>query len=98
MSSAIVARHGRHSEITWPLSPCWANFRLVPCIALDERKPFVIHEGRWDDLTIELLQLRLGREQLELARPAGHEQEDDALGARGEMRRSGRKRVVRSAR
>src|SRR5258708_31499437 len=31
MSSATVARCGRHSEIVWPLSPCCTNFRFVPC-------------------------------------------------------------------
>ena len=45
------------------------------------------------DLAVELLQLRLVVEQLELARPAGHEQVDDALRLGREVRRLRRQRV-----
>ena len=49
-----------------------------------------------DGLPVVLLEHRLGVEGIDLARPAVHEQEDDALGLRCEVRlaaRSGRRRV-----
>ena len=96
MSSATVARCGRHSEIAWPLSPCWANLRCVPsslASPLMKANRLLGDERLGDRLAVELLQLRLVVEQLELARPAGHEQVDDALRPRGVMRRTGGERI-----
>ena len=61
-------------------------------VPLDEREPLVLDVGLRDDLAVEFLQLGLVVEQFELARPAGHEQEDDVLRLGGEMRRFRRER------
>ena len=45
-------------------------------------------------LGVEPIQERLGVEQIHLARPAGHEQENAALGLGGHMARPGRQRPV----
>ena len=41
-----------------------------------------------DGLAVELLQLGLVVERIDVRRPADHEEEDDGLGARREMRRT----------
>ena len=63
-------------------------------VALEELAVDLAEAGR-QRLAVEPVQERLGVEQVHLARTAGHEQEDAALGLRGEMRRLRRQRVGR---
>ena len=49
-------------------------------------------------LAVRALHARLVVERVDLARPAVHEQEDDALGLGREMRLLGRKRINRNRR
>ena len=57
--------------------------------AFDEREAFAFDDVFGDGLAVVLIQLRLGIEEIELRRGAGHEQVDDALRARGEVRADG---------
>src|SRR5439155_18831169 len=56
-------------------------------IRIDERRPITLEQIRRRQLAVPLRQLRLIVEQLQMARRAGHEQIDDALGLRCEVRR-----------
>jgi hypothetical protein len=56
-------------------------------VFFQERETLVLDIGRRNDLAVEFLQLGFVVEQLELARPARHEQKNDALGLGREMRR-----------
>ena len=68
-----------------------------PRRALDEREPLPLrNELRGNLLAVVLLQRRLVVEQIELRRRAGHEQIDDVLGLRREVRRARRERTVGS--
>ena len=62
---------------------------------LDEREFQVLRHRRRQRLAVPFLQFRLGIEQIHLARPAFHEQEDDALRLGREMRLPGGQRVRR---
>src|SRR5262249_59937071 len=53
---------------------------------VDERGPVVLDQLRWRERSVELGELRLVVEQFEVARRAAHEQVDDPLGLRGEVR------------
>ena len=70
-------------------------------VRLDEREPLPLHVGLGDHLPVQLAQFGLVVEQIELARPARHEQEDDRLGLRLVMQpatprcESGRRRLGR---
>ena len=65
--------------------------------ALDEREPLALDQLLGDVLAVVLRQLRLGIEQIELRRRAGHEQVDDALRLRREVERVGRRRATACA-
>src|SRR5262249_19767537 len=58
-----------------------------------EREALVLDERFRRRLATQLVELRLVIEQLQLARAAGHEQEDHALGLRREVRLLRRQRV-----
>ena len=73
--------------LEFPLRPDDAAFVLLATPA--ER----LHGDR---LAVEIVELRLVVERVDLARAAVHEQEDDALGLRSEVRRLRRERVRRS--
>ena len=68
--------------------PHWPALRELPRaaeqlgVALDEGEPLALGERLGHRLAVQLVQLRLRLEQFELARAAGHEQEDDGLGLR----------------
>ncbi len=71
------------------------NLRLDLVLARDELAQVLLQEGRVDDLLVRrlverlagvLVQCRLGVEALDVARPADHEQPDDVLGLRREVR------------
>ena len=63
-------------------------------VLLDERKPHLVGHRVRQLLTVKLVELGLGVEQIELARRAGHEQEDAILGFRSEMRPLRGKRIA----
>ena len=99
MSSTMLAVCGNSSETHAPHWPCCVN-----CAArAEELRPWLrVHEGEALALDERLagsagrcssIELRLVVEQLELARPAGHEQVDDVLGARREVAGLGRQRI-----
>ena len=62
--------------------------------AFEKGEPLPFDERTRDRLPVELVQLGLRREEFELARPAGHEQEDDRLGGGFEVRRLRRERIL----
>ena len=79
-----------------PLCPCGLNVRGLASTAAfglmkASRRSFVIDGG--SGLPLPLLQLRLGIEQIHLARAALHEHEDHVLRLGREMRLLGRQRV-----
>ena len=63
--------------------------------AVHEREPLAREIRIGDRLAVELRETRLGVEQVELRRPAGHEEVDDVLGAGRMMRRLRRERMRR---
>ena len=93
MSSTNFAWYGRKSLIHCPLLPCLLELREVPLHlqlrALELGDRLALRERLGHRLAVEFVELRLVVERLEVARPAGHVQEDDALRLR---------RVVREAR
>ena len=98
ISSAILARCGSSSEISAPDCPYRSNSNGEPSsfgvpLMKANRSPF--DELRGNVLAVVLLQRRLGVEQIELRRRAGHEQIDDALGLRRKHRRLRRQRISR---
>ena len=81
ISSMHCARCGNRSETSMPLLPYRLNVRLVPSssrFGVDELILRLAELGR-PLLAVELVQQRLGVERLQVARSAGHEQEDDRL-------------------
>ena len=81
--------------------PLWPYFRKVrlraeePGVALDELV-LGLAELLGPRLAVELVEQRLGVERLQVARPAGHEQEDDRLRLGREVRRLRGERVGRA--
>ena len=57
------------------------------------RRVLTVPNDAGQRLAVQPLQLRLGVERLDVARPAGHEQEDDALGLGGVMAGARRQRA-----
>ena len=101
MSSTTSARCGSISESSAPHCPCRANLNRGPSTAAsgpDERIALPADDRRRQRLALELRQLGLVVEQVELARRTGHEEMDDPLRLRREVRRPGRQRVRRPAR
>ena len=91
MSSATFARCGSSSEISAPDCPCLLELeRRGQQLrrALDEREALALDELRGNVLAVVLRQRRLGIEQIDLRRRAGHEEIDDALGPGRELQRS----------
>jgi hypothetical protein len=75
------------------------EFKLWPedrRVRPDEGVPLAADDFGGDRLTFDLGQFGLIVEQVELARSAGHEEVDDGLGLRSEMRRARRERVFGS--
>ena len=93
MSSTQVARCGNRSQTHLPHWPyCW-NFHFGPTT-----RPSFFLPPRPNVLTAIVLpssvvELRLVVEGIDVARPAVHEEEDDALGLGRQRRRLGRQRV-----
>ena len=90
ISSACFCRLGSSSEISAPDWPCCLNVEgraEQARRALDEREALAFGDEpfgiSWPSY---LLQQRLVVEQIELRRRAGHEQVDDLLGLRREVR------------
>ena len=91
MSSMQPATCGKSSETSMPLSPCGcaANGEGINLPVL--RRPVTTEAGgAWPAY---LLQRRLGVEGIDVRRAAVHEQEDDPLRPRGEVRRPGGQRI-----
>src|ERR1700709_1200972 len=66
-SSTQAPTCGNQSDTSIPLRPCLANVR---------------GEAGRQRLAVEAGEVGLGVERVDVARPAGHEEEDDALGRR----------------
>ena len=75
--------------------------QLRAVAAAHEREPLPLDERLRNRLPVQFDELGLVIEQLQLARPARHEQVDDVLGPRRKVRRLGRERIrkrgIRSA-
>jgi hypothetical protein len=67
-------------------------------IRVDERRPVALQQPRGRQRAVQLGERRLVVEQLEVARRAGHEQEDHVLRPRGEVGHLRRQRVGRRRR
>ena len=63
-------------------------------VRIDERGAIALEQIGRRQRAVELGELRLVVEQLQMARRAGHEEEDDALGLRREVRLLRRERIV----
>ena len=85
-SSATVPRCGSRSESSMPHWPCLLNLRLRAQqrgrVFLQKGEPHVLDQRLGQLLAVQFVELRLGIEQVDLARRAFHENEDAAL-ARG---------------
>ena len=75
------------------LADCPQQLGMLLGEHVHEREPAPLDERVRDRLAAILLKLGLVVEQLELARTAGHEQVDDALGPRGQMPGTRRQRI-----
>ena len=96
MSSTTSARCGSSSESSVPDWPCLANLNFGPeqlGVGVDERRAIALEQLGRGQRAVELGELRLVVEQLQVARPARHEQEDHPLGLGREVRRLGRQRI-----
>ena len=90
ISSACCCRYGSSSEISLPDWPRGRNSNGDPSsrgVPLHEREALAFGDDAGRNLlAVVLLQQRLVVEQVELRRRARHEQEDDVLGLRREVR------------
>ena len=95
MSSTHVAMCGSQSLTQVPLWPCCFHWRLLARIG-ESNSPIAVMtraEARRDRLAREFVEQRLRIEGIDVPRPAFHEQEDHALGFRGEMRLARQQRL-----
>ena len=101
ISSTILAVYGRHSDTQVPALPCCANLRRLPRMqrhllgeGVHEGEALALEELVGAGLAVQAVELGLVVEQLQLAGAAGHEQVDDALGLRLEVRLLRRERPL----
>ena len=79
--------------------PCFLKVRFdgEELVLVDAAARLDRAERRGQRLAVQSREVGLGVEGIEVARPAGHEQEDDALGRRLEVRLLRRERIGGSA-
>ncbi len=85
---------GTSSLTSMPVWPCLRYLNGEGSILPSRRLQAVGFARIRARLAVVLVQVRLGVERVDVRRPAVHEQEDDALGPRREVRRLGRQRVA----
>jgi hypothetical protein len=64
-------------------------------VAFKKGEAFALHEAFWRSLTVVFAELRFVFEEFELARRAGHVEEDDVLGLRWKRWLAGAHRIGR---
>ena len=95
MSSTHVARCGIRSETSRPDLPCFLNVRVLASSGVSPLVNWLtgLPKLGGSGLPVMLGQLRLGVEQVDRARPADHEHEDDGVGRRLVVRLLGGERI-----